>query len=132
MKDDAPREDKPAMERRAFPRRPVSCRSAVWFDEGPSQGVIGTIVDLSMSGFSVRLLTAPAEGFKSGATIYCVLLIQGAHLDCLATFRSLVPLASGESQAGFSFEALSDDNSRLLAGLVRRFEEPEDGRQPIR
>lgn len=112
-------------DRRAHPRQLVSTRSAVWLDEGPTHGVIGSVFDLGMGGFSTRLIADPHEGLVPGATLYCVLLIRGATLDCLATIRSSVALESGETQLGMSVESMSEDNVRLLTGILRFLESHE-------
>lgn len=114
-------------DRRAHPRKLVSTRSAVWLDEGPSHGVIGTVFDLGMGGFSTRLIVDAHEGLVPGATLYCVLLIRGATLDCLATIRSSVALECGETQLGMSIESMSEDNIRLLTGMLRFLETHEGG-----
>ena len=106
-------------DRRAHPRKLVSTRSAVWLDEGPTHGVIGSVFDLGMGGFSTRLIADANEGLAPGVTLYCVLLIRGATLDCLATIRSSMTLESGETQLGLSIESMSEDNIRLLTGMLR-------------
>lgn len=106
------------VERRAFPRTPVFTRSSVWLDEGPNQGFVGTLFDLSRGGFATRLAGAASAGLEAGTVLYCVLLVRGATLDCLATVRSCVRLDSGGTQLGFSIETLSVENARLLAGVL--------------
>ncbi len=111
--------EKQGDDRRAHPRKRVSTRSAVWLDEGPTHGVIGSVFDLGMGGFSTRLIADPHDGLAPGTTLYCVLIIRGATLDCLATIRSSVAVESGETQLGMSIESMSEDNVRLLTGMLR-------------
>ncbi len=113
-------------DRRNCHRRPVSCRSAIWFDEGPAQGIIGTASDLSMTGFSIRSLPSTLKPLTADAAMYCVLLIQGAHIDCLVKIKSVIPLADGCAKVGFCFEALSQNNRRLLSGVLHFLEDRAD------
>ena len=122
-----PKIDQPSgSERRKCQRRPVTGRSAIWLDEGPEQGILGTISEISTAGFSVRLLASPPETFQYGAVIFCVLLLQGAHIDCLARICSINTLESGSIKIGFSTEALSNQNQRLLAGIHHYLRDQKD------
>jgi hypothetical protein len=124
-----------ASERRGSRRRRVSCRSAIWFDEGPEEGVLGKLSDVSRSGFSALLLAKLPAAFRPGGLIHCVLLIQSAHLDALVKLISLKPQADGAVLAGFQFEAISEQNAHLLSGVLRYLEAtpaPAERIAPIR
>ncbi len=112
-------EPEEASERRTCHRQMVSCRSAIWFDEGPKQGVLGTISDISTGGFSATLHGAPADAFARNSAVYCVLLVQNAHIGCMATPIAMTPKENGIIQIGFRFEALSDHEARLLGGVLQ-------------
>jgi len=105
-------------ERRAAPRRAVTGRSAIWFNEGPEGGIFGTVSDLSLAGFSVRLQSLRPDIFVPGALLYCVLLIQDVHVDSLAKVVSIRPAADGVTHIGFRIESQSEVNQQLLSGVI--------------
>ena len=86
------------------------------------------MLNLSISGFSVRLPTPPVV-LREGEVIHCVLLIQQAHFDCLAKVVSAIHTEDGDVQAGFCFEALSESNQRLLSGVLRFLAQQQQGQE---
>lgn len=105
-------------DRRVHERRTISGRSAIWLDAGPKQGILGLISELSLSGFSVEPLGDP-EVFQTGSVIHCVLLIQQVYFDGLAQIVSQRTGSDGKIKLGFRFDTISEDNRRLLDGIIR-------------
>jgi hypothetical protein len=105
-------------DRRIHERRTISGRSAIWLDAGPKQGILGLISELSQSGFSAEPLTDP-EVFETGTVIHCVLLIQQVYFDALVEVVSVRTAEDGKTKLGFRFETMSEDNRRLLDGVIR-------------
>lgn len=105
-------------DRRIHERRPISGRSAIWLDAGPKQGILGLISELSQSGFSSEPLTEP-DVFQTGSVIHCVLLIQQVYFDALVQVVSIRNSENGKIKLGFRFDTISEDNRRLLDGIIR-------------
>ncbi len=105
-------------DRRIHERRPIAGRSAIWLDAGPKQGILGLISELSLSGFSAQPLTNP-EVFETGSVIHCVLLIQQVYFDGLVEIVSNRNNEDGTVKLGFRFDTISEDNLRLLDGVIR-------------
>lgn len=105
-------------ERRACVRRALSGRSAVWLDSGPHEGVLARVFDLSMCGFAIDRPDDGEDALIDGKAVFCVLLFQGVHIDCLARVASARRSGDGRRQIGFRIEVLATENTRLLAGVL--------------
>ena len=103
--------------RRKEPRSSLQTRAAAWFDIGPAAGVTLELRDISLSGFGVL---GPAESLapfmKGKKAMYAVILLEGAHMGCMARLANAANAKNG--RLGFMFDAMPEDSQRMLKGLV--------------